>query len=214
VNRAKTHRSTAHQNGAQLQQQCAGIHLHLVNVDDVPRPLHAVRSGTSARGPLCCANSPPALLFSYLLFSSRGEKKAPVRRVADTQSQWGRAAAAVQVLKLPPSRRVAKLPEGRSVHPPDAPRRSPSSTGPPQSPGGSRRVRRSRCARCIASELSGVPLPGNLLLVAGWVIAGLLLLHIRSAAEEVRLRRGGETLGALAKCNTPRSSPGSAIRPL
>ena len=61
---------------------------------------------------MCCANSPPALLFSYMLFSSRGEKKAPVRRVADTQSQWGRAAAAVQVLNLPPSRRVAKCLKG------------------------------------------------------------------------------------------------------
>ena len=71
-------------------------------------------------------------------------------------------------------------------------------------------MRRSRCARCIASELSGVPLPGNLLLVAGWVIAGLLLLHIRSAAEEVRLRRGGETVGALAKC-TIRALP--QVRP-
>ena len=102
VSRRALRNDGLHEHAVQLG---AGVHLCALAAADVPHPLHAVRCvGVAARTPPGSPAHARARRRSRI-FSRRTTKQVAVKRVSDTQSQWGRAAAA-QVL----SRRAALTP--------------------------------------------------------------------------------------------------------
>jgi hypothetical protein len=85
--------------GRHALQLSAGLHIRAVDAADVPCSVHAVRAASRARACLCRSAAPRALTLvrarhRHRIFNRPKSKQLAVKRVSDTHSQWGRAAAA------------------------------------------------------------------------------------------------------------------------